>query len=161
MCLLGDFSVGKTSLIRRFVRNVYSEEYLSTVGCVISKKDVRLVSGEDITLIIWDLEGREDVTQFKDTYLNGVSGYFLVADGTRPRSLDSVRNINNFMQKKFKKVPSLLLLNKVDLKEHWALKPSDYEDMEAQQIKILQTSAKTGEAVNDAFQHIAEAMVKN
>ncbi len=161
MCLLGDFGVGKTSLIRRFVHSVYSEEYLSTIGCVISKKDVRLISGEDMTLIIWDLEGRDDVTLFKDTYLNGVAGYFLVADGTRAGTLTSARNINTFMQKNFRKVPSLLLLNKADLKNDWVLTPSDYKDLEDQQLKILQTSAKTGNSVDEAFHYISEAMAKN
>ncbi len=160
ICLLGDFGVGKTCLVRRFVHSVYSEEYLSTIGCVISKKEVRLISGEEMTLVIWDVEGREDVILYKDTYLRGISGYFLVADGTRPKTMNSVKNIHNFMAKNFRGVPACLLLNKADLKEEWALNASDYKELEKKKIPSFKTSAKSGESVEEAFQAIAEVMAK-
>lgn len=61
ICLIGDFGVGKTSLIRRFVENQFSDEYLSTVGVKISRKPVDIPGGSVVQLLIWDLEGRTNL----------------------------------------------------------------------------------------------------
>ena len=56
ICMLGGFSVGKTSLVRRFVQSIFSETYLTTVGVKIDKKSVEL-PGKTVDLILWDLAG--------------------------------------------------------------------------------------------------------
>lgn len=60
--LIGHFGVGKSSLIRRFVENTFTEDYKVTIGVHILKKDVILPeTNKDITLVIWDLEGNDDI----------------------------------------------------------------------------------------------------
>src|SRR5271155_1143033 len=87
ICMLGGFSVGKTSLVKRYVQSVFSETYLTTVGVKIDKKIVDL-SGQTVNLILWDVAGEDDVSALRMSYLRGASGYVLVADGTRPATLD-------------------------------------------------------------------------
>src|ERR1700675_4666549 len=82
VCMIGSFSVGKTSLIQRFVSSIFSDRYLTTVGVKIDKKVVR-VDGEDVTLVLWDLYGEDEFQKMRMSYLRGASGYLLVADGTR------------------------------------------------------------------------------
>jgi GTPase SAR1 and related small G proteins len=57
ICMLGSFSVGKTSMVQRFVYSVFSDNYLSTVGVKISKKQIN-IDGTDLNMVLWDLEGR-------------------------------------------------------------------------------------------------------
>jgi len=59
ICMLGSFSVGKTSLVSRFVSTVFSDKYLTTVGVKIDKKALT-VGGEDVTLMLWDIYGEDD-----------------------------------------------------------------------------------------------------
>ena len=60
ICMLGAFSVGKTSLVKRFVQSIFSEAYLTTVGVKIDKKTVEL-DDRSVTLILWDLAGEDDI----------------------------------------------------------------------------------------------------
>jgi small GTP-binding protein len=97
ICLMGSFAVGKTSLVRRFVENMFSDKYLTTLGVKISKKIVN-IQLEDVTILIWDIGGEDLFPQTKLTYLRGMSGYLLVVDKTRASTLEIVIDI----QKKVK-----------------------------------------------------------
>ncbi|NEN93649.1 MAG: GTP-binding protein, partial [Okeania sp. SIO3H1] len=85
ICLVGDFGVGKTSLIRKFVDRQFSDQYLSTVGVKISRKKVDLPKIEVeknnfLQLLIWDLEGHTKFKAIAPNYLKGASGAIVVAD---------------------------------------------------------------------------------
>ncbi len=160
ICLLGSFGVGKTSLIRKYVMNLYSEQYVCTVGVKVDKKRLVLGSGEEVTLMIWDLEGKDDYQMVADTYLAGMSGYLLVADGTRKETLHSARDIQGAMGQLFPNAPSLLLLNKHDLAGSWALESSDYADFLTRSIGVELTSAKNGTGVEASFLSLAEKIVR-
>ena len=91
ICLVGDFSVGKTSLIRRFVENKFSDRYLSTVGVKISRKSIEVetaIASQLVNLLIWDIEGQTKFQSIATSYLKGASGSIIVADITRPETLE-------------------------------------------------------------------------
>ena len=88
ICMLGAFSVGKTSLVQKFVLSMFSAKYLTTVGVKVDKKSVE-VDGLPIDLIIWDIHGEDSTQDISESYLRGASGYVLVADGTRKETLDA------------------------------------------------------------------------
>jgi len=159
ICLLGAFGVGKTSLISKFVLNVFTEKYLSSVGVKVDKKTISLGPGRDITMMVWDLEGRDDYVSVSDSYLRGMSGYFLVADGTRPGTVEDVRAIRDSLRGLFDDIPSMLLLNKADLGGSWRLDEADFGDFRADGIEILRTSAKDGTGVEESFADIARKML--
>lgn len=158
ICLLGSFGVGKTSLIKKYVLNVFSDTYLSTVGVKIDKKILKLSNGLEITLMIWDLEGKDDFESVADTYLRGLSGYIMVADGTRPDTLDSITGTWNTMKRLFPELPTSLLLNKADLTDQWNIADKDYNSFVLEGIPVSHTSAKTGIGVEEAFLDIAKKM---
>src|SRR5512136_1223995 len=87
ICMVGPASVGKTSLVARYVHSLFSEKYLSTVGVKIDKKALQ-VDGTDVTLLVWDLAGDDDFQRLNLTYLRGAAAYLLVADGSRRVTLD-------------------------------------------------------------------------
>ena len=156
ICLLGSFGVGKTSLIRQYVTHVFSEDYISTIGVNISKKDIILPSGAELTLLIWDLEGQDEIDGFTKNYLRGMSGYFLVADGTRPETLKTVQAMSKTLEREYSDIPAALLLNKNDLLDNWKIDESLYQDFRNTNMDVICTSAKTGAGVDAGFQGLSE-----
>ena len=86
ICMVGTFAVGKTSLVRQFVESVYSEKYHTTVGVKVDKK-IMTVGENEVTLVLWDIEGATGSLELRQSYLRGAAGYLLVADGTRPDTI--------------------------------------------------------------------------
>jgi small GTP-binding protein len=158
VCVLGSFGVGKTSLVRRYVQSIFSDAYLTTVGVKVDKKSLK-VGSEDVTLVLWDIAGEDDINAIRMTYVRGAGGYFLVADGTRPETLEIAKSIQARVTAEVGTVPFLLLLNKADLQESWGLSREPVEALEGAGWTVLRTSAKTGENVEEAFLELARRMV--
>ena len=118
VCMLGGFAVGKTSLVSRFVRSIFSEKYLTTVGVKIDKKTVP-VPGNDVDLVLWDIYGEDDFQKMRTSYLRGANGYLLVVDGTRRSTLDTARDLHKLAVDTVGPVPHLVLVNKSDLADAW------------------------------------------
>jgi len=150
ICLLGSFGVGKTSLVARFVDSLFSDKYHTTVGVKIDKK-VLTLDGDEVTLMIWDMAGEEDGAPVKLNQVRDASGYLLVADGTRRKTLDVARDIQRRVEGEIGKQPFLLLVNKADLRETWEINDSEWSELTASGWIVLETSAKTGEQVEEAF----------
>lgn len=154
ICLLGAFSVGKTSLIQRFVNSAFDEKYLTTVGVKVDKKELE-VDGQDIKLMIWDLAGEDDYSSLQKSYLRGAAGFILVVDGTREKSLDTAVDIRNRVFAELGKIPFVTAINKCDLSEQWRISASRIAELEDTGV-LLKTSAKTGENVEELFRQLSE-----
>jgi hypothetical protein len=154
ICMLGGFSVGKTSLVKRYVHSVFSETYLTTVGVKIDKKTVTLPD-RTVNLILWDLAGEDDINSLRMTNVRGAAGYVLVADGTRPSTLDVALSLRKRVEADFGPLPFVLLLNKSDLKEQWAIGDAEVAALREKGWWVQPSSARTGEGVEDAFQDLA------
>lgn len=165
ICLLGDFNVGKTSLIRRFVEDKFSDEYLSTVGVKISRKSIQVKNNLDIdqiNLIVWDLEGNTKFKGITPSYLTGASGSIIVADLSRTNTLS---NISNHIELSLKTNPQgtiAIALNKADLvpEEKLAQLRENYNFLDRPEILLTRlTSAKTGENVAEIFTELSQEMI--
>lgn len=154
ICMLGGFSVGKTSLVRRFVQSVFSDAYLTTVGVKIDKKTVDLPD-RVVHLILWDVAGEDDISSLRMSYLRGSAGYVLVADGTRPSTLEVALSLRRRVEADYGALPFALLLNKHDLHEQWAIGDDDFEVLRQKGWSVRSSSARTGEGVEDAFTELA------
>ncbi len=157
ICLLGAFAVGKTSLVSRYVYHAFSEKYLATVGVRIDKKSIH-VNGQDIVLMVWDLAGQDEFQHVRISYLRGSSGYLLVADGTRPDTLDEALRIQQWLVGDMGPLPFVLAINKSDLAGQWQLSDAAIDDLRARDWHCLVTSAKTGDGVESAFHALAARM---
>ena len=160
ICMLGTFSVGKTSLVRRFVESIYSDKYHTTVGVKIDKKTVQ-AAGQEVMLILWDVQGAETAHELRKSYLRGSAGYLLVADGTRTDTLYTALSIQTRAQDAVGEVPFLLLLNKADLTEQWAVSDRETAALEQKGWRVIKTSAKTSEGVEESFLTLAQKMVES
>lgn len=158
ICLVGESTAGKTSLVRKFVYDIFSENYLSGAGIKIDQKDILLESGQKVSLLIWDLEGHKVVNDIMPLYLKGMSGYFLVADGTSKESLKAIMELTASMSKNYPDIPSVCIINKADLMNDWVVSSKDLEFFAKKNIPVVQTSAKTGSSVGDAFKMLAQKL---
>jgi len=159
ICMLGAFSVGKTSLVERYVHSVFSDKYLSTIGVKISKKIIT-VADQEVSMILWDMEGRDIFTDVNINYLRGAMGFFVVADGTRAETLDTALELRALVLGKMGTIPNALLINKDDLADQWEISEDMLQQTAAEGITVFRTSAKTGQSVEEAFQSLAKAMLK-
>ncbi len=161
VCLMGEPGVGKTSLVKRFVYNVFSDKYLETIGTNIYKKNIKVSDG-DVTLMVWDIMGHESFRQLLSTsYFFGAHALIAVGDLTRKETFDKlddwVKSAKSVIEDD---VVVIMLANKSDLK--WNVDESYIKKISAKigAVKYMVTSAKTGEHVNDAFQTIAEILLQ-
>jgi small GTP-binding protein len=159
ICMLGSFSVGKTSLVARFVSSVFSEKYLTTVGVKIDKKTVA-VDGADVMLMLWDIYGEDDFQKLRMSYLRGAAGYLLVVDGTRRATLDIALNVQKAVASEVGPLPFVICLNKSDLRAQWEID----EALLAERARaggwiVIETSAKLGTGVEEAFSTLASRML--
>jgi small GTP-binding protein len=157
--MLGGFSVGKTSLVKRYVESVFSETYLTTVGVKIDKKTVAL-GDRPISLILWDLAGEDDLASLRLSYLRGAAGYVLVADGTRPATLEIALSIRKRVEVDYGALPFAMLINKYDLQDQWAISEEKLEELRRDGWWVRPSSARTGEGVEDAFTDLAQRVTR-
>ncbi len=151
ICMLGSFSVGKTSLVARFVSSVFSDKYLTTVGVKIDKKTLTL-DGTEVALMLWDIYGEDDFQKLRMSYLRGAAGYLLVVDGTRRATLDIALQVHQTVREQVGAMPFVLCLNKADLRGQWEIDL----DLIAERARtegwvVIETSAKRGVGVEEAF----------
>jgi small GTP-binding protein len=158
VCMLGSFSVGKTSLVRRFVESIFDETYHTTIGVKVDKKVVS-VNGESVTLMLWDIYGEDVFQKMRMSYLRGMAGYLLVADGTRRQTLADALALHERIVQEIGKLPAVLVLNKDDLKDQWEIDPAQEATLAETGWTVRHTSAKTGEAVENVFLHLGQAML--
>lgn len=150
ICMLGSFGVGKTSLVARFVRTVFDDKYHTTVGVKIDKK-VLNVDGRELTLMLWDMAGEEDDAPVKLNQVRDAAGYLLVVDGCRRKTLEVALSIQQRVEGELGPRPFLLLANKADQRSSWDIPDSTWGELSGLGWTILETSAKTGQQVEEAF----------
>lgn len=154
ICLIGDFAVGKTSLVNRYVNQVFSEDYLTTVGVSIVTKNVQIETDVNVKMVIWDIAGADHLTTVSRSYLSGANGYLLIADGTRPETLKSAIELKNAVDRNLGNPPAIQLINKYDLKEDWSV-DSELLTQSGGQSQWKFTSALSGVGVEEAFVELA------
>ena len=157
VCIIGDFAVGKTSTVARFVKNEFSEKYLTTVGVKIDTKEVETPDGQ-VKLIIWDVAGTDRLSDIEFAYLRGSAGLILVADGTRAATVDNALRLRADLVAHYGELPFVAMLNKADLSEQWEIDDDVIKASQEAGVDWIRCSAKTGESVEDAILSLAAAI---
>ena len=153
-CMLGGFSVGETSLVKRFVQRVFSEAYLTTVGVKIDGKTVDLAA-RCVSLILWDLAGEDDLASLRMSCVRCAAGYVLVADGSLRTTLDVAASLRQRVEADSGPMPFVLLLLENDLKGGGEIPDPELAGLRDGGWWVRTTSARTGEGVEDAFMDLA------
>lgn len=160
--LIGEAAVGKTSLTLKFVHGKFKSDYLLTVGMEPYSKYIT-VGNNTVTLSIWDIAGQQRFDVFRTMFFRGAKAALLVFDLTRPATLSKLQNwYEDLIKNAGKDVLTILVGNKNDLEDLRSISNKEANAF-AKKIKALayiETSAKTGENVDESFKMITEKLVE-
>lgn len=159
ICMVGAFATGKTSLVARFVKGLYSDKYQTTIGVKIDKKQVR-TADTVLTLMVWDIHGEDEFQNVRMSYLRGAAAYLLVVDGTRRDSLTVALNLRDKVSQEVGNLPFVIAINKYDLKSQWEISEAEIDALKASGLAVICTSAKDNEGVEACFLRIADKIVE-
>jgi GTPase SAR1 family protein len=169
VCIVGEFSVGKTSLIRRYVLGLFSETYKATIGVnCYNHRGQFLHPGtgrtQAINLVLWDVEGGQQRSSMLNTYLIGSAGALLIADLTRPETIDSLDHYYGLLEAVIPGRPKALALNKIDLLDRSPQMSQTLGRAQAKAkalgLQLVQTSALQGNQVPELFGGLASDILK-
>jgi GTPase SAR1 family protein len=166
VCMAGEATVGKTSLIRRSVLEEYDDRYIATLGTKITKKvmSVKDPKGADLVTvhaILWDIMGTPTLRDLlKEAYYHGAEGIFAVADHTRKETLAALDAWARSIRSVAGDIPTFGLVNKQDLDPDPRFAAGEIEAFfEKRGWPWLYTSAKTGAGVEEGFQRLVETIL--
>ncbi|UCE75047.1 MAG: GTP-binding protein [Methanomassiliicoccales archaeon] len=173
--MLGNSSVGKTSLVRRFVFDQFEDSYITTIGSKTTAKVLKIQKGGKevvLTLVVWDVMGRIGYIGAHSRMFKGADGALLVTDLTRKETLDSLeRYWIPLLWGVVDNVPLIFISNKSDLVDEMAFDPDDLEriaskynmgikeELPSHLFTSYLTSAKTGENVENAFESLGHLLL--
>jgi small GTP-binding protein len=162
LILGGEGAVGKTSMVHRFVEDSFQSDYKSTIGTSIMKKECEFQGLDSkVRFVIWDLAGQAQFKRVRQTYLANAEAGILVYDVTRQDTLDSLENWFNEIKSISTNISLILVGNKIDLSESRVISSEQGEELAKKlNLSYIETSAKTGENINDAFKMLALQMIK-
>ena len=157
--LLGDWSVGKTCLLMRYMDNTFTEMHLSTIGIDSKIKIVNLKEGLDARIQIWDTAGQERYKTIAKSYIKGANGILLVYDVTKRNSFEVIKNwVKQIKDLVSSRVNVVLIGNKIDLEDKREVKTEEGEQLGKEfNYQFFETTAKDGVNINEAF----EALIKS
>jgi len=158
--LFGPGGVGKTSLLLRYIKDYFSDDLKKTIGSNFLIKDVEL-EGKNVRLLLWDIGGQPQFHKLRTIYFKGSNAALGVFDLSSSQSLLKIPGWVSSIKKTVKKtIPMVLLGNKVDLERE--VDREEAEDLAKRlNCEYMETSAKTGENVESAFEKIAKACLED
>ncbi len=160
VCFIGDAGVGKTSLIKRFVLDVFDDRYIATIGTKVTKKIVDVDGQAKVMMLVWDIMGQKGFRELlREAYFFGAHGAIAVCDLTNKETLEELRYWIKALTDVAGDVPIVFAGNKADLENERVIKEPDFKDLAAKyKSKAFLTSAKTGQNVEAIFKGLAESM---
>ena len=154
--IIGDGSVGKTSLIKKFTQGSFQKEYIKTIGAQFSEYDAE-ISGDAIRLLFWDIAGQDDFLFLRPSFYResraAIIVYSLEENDLGKRSFEHITDWQEDIKKYCGDIPIVVFANKVDLIEEGNLNKMNIQEIvkERDFLGYYLTSAKTGQGVHEAF----------
>jgi len=156
--LLGDGAVGKTSLVRRYVFDVFDDKYLMSFGTKVTKKSMK-IGDVDLDLMIWDILGQKSQEALHAAYYRGAAGALAVCDFTRPDTLKDLRSWLGSFRSVVGDMPVIILANKSDLDKTFTMAEAEAFGKSVG-CTVIETSAKIGLNVERAFLEIGGKLLE-
>ncbi len=161
--LVGDYGVGKSTSIHRFVEDKFKANYVPTLGVQVTKKHIE-ISGDSVDLMIWDLAGQDRFAMVRQRFYTDTEGVLMLYDVTRMSSLENIKKWHNEVFRFTKPIPIILIGNKIDLVEKREVNTDDVNRyLEENNIKVklkIETSAKEGFKTEEAFHFLVNTIIQ-
>ena len=162
LLIIGDGSVGKTSILRRFIQNTFSSNYISTMGIDFYTKDI-ILDQKKIHLKIWDTAGQERYRSLTRGFFKNGQGILIVYAINNKESfnglnywIDSIKNNSNLDNKN---LPAIILGNKIDL-QHREVSKEDAENFaKINNYDYYEVSAKTGKGIDESIKILIQKVM--
>ena len=163
LLMLGDASVGKTSLTHRYITGVFVDSPRLTIGVDFFSKKIRLDNNKSVKIQIWDFGGEERFRFLLPTYSKGSNAAFFLYDITSRKTLESLSVWIQIIRKNAGNIPIFLIGSKKDLSETHRQVSFEEASQKGKEFLLthhLELSAKTGENVEESFQGLTELLLK-
>ena len=163
LLIIGDSSVGKTSILSRYANGTFKEEYLATVGLDYYTKD-EIINNKTIQIKLWDTAGQERFKALTQNYFKNAEGVLLVYDVTSTESFENLKfwidSIKDNMVQKNMNIPLIIIGNKIDMEDSREITKENAEKFSGDNnYKYFETSAKTGVGVDDAIRELVNQVL--
>ena len=160
--LIGDSNVGKTSILKRFCKNIFSTSYISTVGIDFENKYIK-IGKQTKNLQIWDTAGQERYKVLSRNYYNNSDAFMIVYDITNLKSFESVTNwIEQIKENASENVKSILIGNKSDLEVKRKIKTEEGKNLaKKNNINFYETSAQNGSNIEKAISDLVKEVIND
>jgi len=154
--IVGNGAVGKSSMIQRYCKGVYTNDYKKTIGVDFLEKKLS-VGGEDLRLMIWDTAGQEEFDAITKSYYRGAAGCVIAFSTTDRDSFDAVENWIRKVEDEVQNVPMVLVQNKIDLVDQAVMTPEEANaKAEAIKLAFYRTSVMENFKVTEVFEYLAQ-----
>lgn len=161
LVLLGNSSVGKTSIINRFAKDEFTEFEEPTIGASFLTKKVPLDDGSTVKFDLWDTAGQERYKSLAPMYYKGAAAALVVFDVTAPESFEGAKDwVRELQQNAPPSIIIALAANKVDLSNRRVSTEQGKELAQRHSLMYFEMSAKTGECVQEGFRELAKRLPK-
>lgn len=164
LLIIGDATVGKTSILSRFSKNSFNSNYLATVGLDFFTKD-EIFEGKIIRIKIWDTAGQERYKSLTKGFFRNAQGIIIVFDVTNLESFNSlkywIQSIQNNIDLEKNNIPAIIIGNKIDLPEREVKKDDGEKFAKEQKYEYFETSAKSGEGVSESIRFLVKTLFEN
>ena len=163
--LIGDSLVGKTCLIQRYVNGTFKDDYITTVGLDYHTK-LEIINNLNVSVKLWDTAGQERFKALTPSFFRNAEGVVIAYDVTNSESFDNLKFwISSIKTNLFEKnifIPIIIIGNKIDLEDMREI-TKDVASAFAKEnkFKYFETSAKTGEGVDEAFRDLVNQVLAN
>jgi small GTP-binding protein len=163
--LIGDSSVGKTSLIQRYANGIFKEEFLATVGLDYYTKQ-EMINNLNVLVKLWDTAGQERFKALTPNYFRNAEGVVLAYDVTNSESFENLKfwinSIKSNLGEKNIFIPIIIIGNKIDMEDMRDITKEDASKFAKENnYKYFETSAKTGEGVDEAIRDLVNQVLAN
>ncbi len=163
--IVGDPSVGKTSLILRYTNNAFRRSYVPTMGVHVSNKIFK-IDDKIIQLTLWDIGGQQKFHTMRQQFYHGSDAVFLVFDLTNPDSFDNIprwfSDVSDQLSNRSEDLMGFIIGNKNDLSEQRMITDEMTMNLASQlNLGVIETSALVGDNVDYAFSTIANLLFKS
>ena len=163
LLVIGDSEVGKTSVLSRYTKDIFNLNYLATAGIEFFTKD-DIIDNKKIRIELWDPAGQEKFHSLTAGFFRNAEGIIVMFDVTNPISFENIRNwvesIKAHMSSEIGIIPVIIVGNKIDLIEREIKTEEADEYCRELGYKYFETSARTGENVNQTIKYLVKEVLK-
>ena len=163
LLIIGDATVGKTCILRRFAQDKFTSNYISTVGIDFFTKDV-ILDDKKIHIKIWDTAGQERYRSLTQGFFRKAEGIIIVYDITNEKSFNNLKfwieSIENNINSQSPKIPAIIVGNKIDILERKVDKVSAENFAKDKNYKYFEVSAKSGINIDESIKYLIKNVLE-